>query len=384
MIDANAQFNVKGDSVTDDAPALNAALAHAAATGGGKVTFRGRCKTLSPVVINSSGVWLEGESPITSVLYNPTGSDVLRMGVSGQVLAGMGIRSIGVESNLSGGWGFKADTATDSYVENVRVLNCHNGMGLFNSALLRITGAYINGLKPVVGRGVHIDGGNDQYLTNVTIDNGGVQPYCGFNIAATGGTWLTTCGAVHSGIPFLFQPYGGRTIEHIWTTGCGADTSDQHGWLVDVEPGSILRRWESVNDWAGSCGLNGVAVNGLGQIDGITWQSFRSVYNGYSGFALLAGKNYGIFGSTIAANSRAAHGIHDGVLVHPGVSNFDISHNRIGPVDGFPEDYQRAPVYISPGASDRYFVTHNLVPGNAMPVFDGGTGTNKVVEKNLR
>jgi hypothetical protein len=45
---------------------------------------------------------------------------------------------------------------------------------------------------------------------------------------------------------------------------------------------------------------------------------------------------------------------------------------------------QTCGVYVWPGASDDYVITGNILTGNTVaPLFDGGTGANKLVTNNL-
>jgi hypothetical protein len=99
---------------------------------------------------------------------------------------------------------------------------------------------------------------------------------------------------------------------------------------------------------------------------------------------IYGNKADGIFvnsGGTIVNGCNIAGNLGTGVSVNAGATSFNITGNIIGPSGGYGGN--QYPIYINAGASDVYVITGNILRGNTASLFDGGTGTNKVIANNV-
>lgn len=134
--------------------------------------------------------------------------------------------------------------------------------------------------------------------------------------------------------------------------------------------------------WFGlSSNLNGavVAPDAYSLVDGVIFGACQFSNNAGDGASIVGpnAKNILVNGSMAYGNGRW------GLAALGGTTNFDFSCNRCGPAGGRgPNSY--GIVVESGSAADNYTIVGNRCTGNTVSgLFDGGTGTNKVVANNL-
>ncbi len=86
-------------------------------------------------------------------------------------------------------------------------------------------------------------------------------------------------------------------------------------------------------------------------------------------------------GITVTGNAIRNSGF-DAIVATAGISDFVISGNRVA--DNRTTPVMRYAINVNDGASDRYVITGNLlVPHLTQAIYDGGTGTSKIIANNL-
>lgn len=107
----------------------------------------------------------------------------------------------------------------------------------------------------------------------------------------------------------------------------------------------------------------------------------RFVGASMQGVIVFAGPTDIIFDGNIVAMNNQFNGPYPGIEFLAGATRFQVNNNRVGNLAGFgPFNAQNYGIVVGNGASDHYTITGNLTSGNTVGgVFDGGTGTNKVV-----
>lgn len=125
--------------------------------------------------------------------------------------------------------------------------------------------------------------------------------------------------------------------------------------------------------------INGPSVKGVSITDS-TIHGF-----GAHGVHLVAGSSVLLSGNQISNNNHNAE-FGAGIMVEPGVSDFQILNNVIGPNLASFTTRHTYGILVAPGASNRYSISGNVVlnwlPGGAA-ISDGGAGPTKLVGANL-
>eukprot|EP00747_Dinoflagellata_sp_TGD_P047738 gnl/TRDRNA2_/TRDRNA2_145185_c0_seq1.p1 gnl/TRDRNA2_/TRDRNA2_145185_c0~~gnl/TRDRNA2_/TRDRNA2_145185_c0_seq1.p1 ORF type:complete len:530 (-),score=64.06 gnl/TRDRNA2_/TRDRNA2_145185_c0_seq1:224-1648(-) len=139
-----------------------------------------------------------------------------------------------------------------------------------------------------------------------------------------------------------------------------------------------------------NCYIQGAQNNGHGVFADVGWDSELQILNsrifGNTGAGVvLAGGRRALLSNNIIGHSNAGNSIYPGVLVFPGVSNFVVTGNQIGPVFGDDNTSQQLHgIEIRAGESDNYVVTNNILVGSkSSGLLDGGTGSKKSVMSNV-
>lgn len=109
-----------------------------------------------------------------------------------------------------------------------------------------------------------------------------------------------------------------------------------------------------------------------------------STIHGYGthGLHLAAGSNLLVSGNQISNNNTNGP-FGAGILVEPGVSDFQIVGNLVGPNLVTFTSRHSAGIVVKAGASDRYGIVGNTVLNTDAPILDGGDGLDKRVSANL-
>lgn len=165
-----------------------------------------------------------------------------------------------------------------------------------------------------------------------------------------------------------------------YLTRCATDHAFVAG--VDIQAGMDFNAHQS---WFGST-MAGNAVQFGGTYKG-EGGLFGCNITGNAQFGVLinAGRGISVVDCDINDNGWSSVGTIPNLGVGAGVKGFIVSRNKFLPTQGNATQAANYPIYVTTGASDGYIITHNLAKGHAISnsPLDGGTGTNKLVEKNV-
>lgn len=166
-----------------------------------------------------------------------------------------------------------------------------------------------------------------------------------------------------------------------WVDAVGLECDSNYASAASLVAGA---GFTAVNSWFSSCrsgrGITATATY-KGDIEIVT----SKIINNYLQGALFnAGPvNTKIINSRVGANSVVSSGLHPGILFAANATDFIVTGNKLGTVQGLPNQQSYGAV-VAAGASDRYVIANNLVSGNVTGVVsDGGTGVNKAVANNF-
>lgn len=139
----DAPFNAKGDGITDDTAAIQAAI-DAAGVSGGVVYLPAGIYLCAGLEINKSGVELRGETKSSTILKANAASDILTINATAGSVSDCGVRDIGFNPNGQSisGLTLTGNIENDFHVfERLEFLGAGNNTG-FNRAV-KVTGRMI-------------------------------------------------------------------------------------------------------------------------------------------------------------------------------------------------------------------------------------------------
>lgn len=366
-------FGAKGDGVTDDTVAIQAAL-----NLGGRLYFpKGTF-----VISNGLNVVVEG----TSVVGAGRNSTVIKQTVANKAVfntatAYTEYQSFTIEyatQGIEGGNGFNCSTFYNTW-KDIKVLKAHIAwdFGQYSNSNMLLNILAYN----YTNIGVHI---HDE-AANVLVTN--------FFFVCDNTTTYGLLGAIR-----LFnQAEGnvftnGQIYQGAYTLTTGADLfsiskrpaynkfigvyfdSAQFGTLVDR-----VVEFDFTNCWFSNRPSSGVYIN---QVDGVRFSGGGSVNNAAHGAIIEAAARKVVFnGFSVSGNGTLAANIYSGLKFAPGCSEFVVTNCTIGDTLGF--GTQQYGIHIS-GASDNFNVSNNYLIGNATKnLLDTSTGTNKIISGNV-
>ena len=248
-------------------------------------------------------------------------------------------------------------TGANCIVRNMQIINSatqgHLALGGANG---RATGNTITGLGTVLsterGYGIWALG-----VQTVLIDSNTVS-----------GTGIDGIGANGTGVRIIGNRVAGC---HTWTT---------LGGQIAVYSGSDIIVANNTIGTGGGNGAGGIEIDsGSVLVIGNTVDTVQQ-YGLYLA-ALYGGNGAAVVTGNFIRNSPTAV-FGDSLVVAANVTDFVITGNRI--IDDQATPTSRCPIAISPGTSDRYTITGNLLyPNGRVPAInDGGTGVIKTIANN--
>ena len=129
--------------------------------------------------------------------------------------------------------------------------------------------------------------------------------------------------------------------------------------------------------------MHGISLHGAGTIDGVEFNGHRALNNVLHGAYVGNGINVAFNGGTFAGNDSGNTTTYDGINVAANIEKFAIRGVKAGQASGMPAT-QRYGIVVEPGTSNNYEIIGNDLQGNVTSgIYDGGTGTAKIVKDNL-
>lgn len=379
------QFGAKGDGAANDRPAFLAAYAAPGTFGlyvpAGTYIISGGGITLG------QGQGLLGESSASSIIKTTqaTGDVVTMVGFGSRV------ENMQFDASVVRTAGRYINSAVArTYIRNIEIYNYFTGIAL-SSAYTFVENISINTCSvDGDGYGIHIYGGNDQFIRNVIVDNTEIKaPFAGIYVTQCGGAKISNCDFIRCKVGVYLNSLDGANVSAIDFTDIYCDTSINNAYILSCTGTGWMYYNTFTNCWAASAKNMGWAIGGgTGIVDGVFMVNTRSINNGLDGVSLGTGvRNVTMSGGQIGGNSQKVANVSAGVLIAANVSDVAITGMRIGgTVQNF-SDQQKYSISVGAGSGDRIVITGNdLRTTNAgvgaQPLIFGATGTSNIIDNN--
>lgn len=403
-------FGAKGDGKTDDAVAINAAVAYAKSTsyGGGRIWFPdGVYNISSPIILTGSGFSLVGSSPkAVTIQATYTRGNILQIGQSPHSLDNEndGIYGINLTSfaKMTAGAAIYADGIYNLKIDNVRIAGfVYDGIDLENGASTTygvfLSKLWISGIQ---NQGIIVGANStdtshvvtDIFLSDSMILPGQAQAVCGICLYSAGGFYaagvdITNQGTSHYINAIKLAPLSGTAVNAVMLSRVLTDSSNSEN--ISFQGSGIIADVTITNGWANTSGSGSGIIFNNSHTDGVTIVASAIDSNAKYGVVINGGQNISIQDSRILNNSMSRSENYDGISISPGVSHFTITSNQIGNGGWFNQTghssvHQRWGIDVLPGSSDGYIIALNRGMGNTSGIIsDRGSGPNKFVSGNL-
>lgn len=393
-------YGATGNDTTDDLVAFNDAIAALPPSGGLIYVPEGTYYVSNTIEITKNNVKIMGAGWGSTIIKTTSAAaDIFyALNKSNIVISDL---LLDTAVTKTGGAAINLNFVTFARITGVRIWGQYIGILLQGPDPKEIGGSAINYLTdidirkivPANGVGIVINGGNDQYLTNIVMDLDNCeepepsvcptkQPFAGIRIVKSGATWIHNADILRSGYGLLIDPPS-LTVDWLFVMNSAFDSNANAGIRIAPTGTGTARGLNFTGTWTASNSVTGVYI--AGNVDGVRFVNHRSFRNNNYGILLDGGKNISINNSDISGNSRASCGTYDGIAVAGSVSQFSIINNRSGwMADPINHNTQRYGIHIMDGTSNNYMVTGNDVTYNVLGgLVDSGKGTNKIVTNNL-
>ena len=372
------EFGAKGDDLTDDTVAIQAAH-DALGANGGTVFFPPGIYRVTTINITKPARFLGTARLASRISALSATADVLNITQQGAGAQELFFTSVPVRT---GGSFIRYVTgATLGLVQNCYLEKYFIGIRL-SASINRVDNCDIrDGATTANGAGILVDDGSDHWINHVTMDAPNAsQPTAGIQITSSGNINITDSDIIHHGTDLLVNPGAGQTVASLTVTGSYFDTCSARAILINPTGTGQVVRTRFVNSWSATATSVGILLlpGGTGALDGIEFIGHHSVNNGGHGLQAEPGvTNLKIIGGVFAGNTG------QGILIAAGVNEFSIIGARSGAAIGFAANTQFG-IRVDAGVSTNYMIMSNDLRGNTVgSLFDGGTGTTKYIFGNL-
>ncbi len=312
-------YGAIGDGIHDDTMPIQLAIDGCQTDGGGWVLFPAGIYKVSSLQVPSN-VILEGSGAFCTRLktFQAT-EDVVSVNGYGVRLCNLGFDSF-VE-RTGGSYVNFTPQASSCSIDHFAMEKAYIGVRGASPLSLYIEQGDIRNLSTAPGScGVLINGGQDHYLSRLTMDNEpNAQPSAGIRIEATGNTNISDCDIIHCGYDLHIQ--GGYSIyvhdSYFDSAGCG----------IFIEALTGVHRCHFNGCWTAGHTGHGVLLNpgAIGTIDTIDFINHHSLGNSNDGIHLGKGNNLRVQASTCCTSPNGS-----GIGVGMGAKHVTILGNKLG------------------------------------------------------
>ena len=400
-----AAWGARGDGVTDDTAAIQAAINAAAAAGGGTVKLSpGTYIVSAPLSVEANSIHIAGAGPGATVL-SPTSltADVITAGLTG-TRTDLSVRglTIGGAAPRTAGAAVHWGTVFRGHVEDCDLIAPFNGVYLSGpSSIIYLRGIYIVNVTPATGVGVYMNGfANDVYLSDVLMDNPPAsQPFAGIRLSSASGIWLTDCDILHAGHGLRVDPPASQTVQWLFALNCAFDSCAIAGVYINASTATstitglqFTACWTSSNGMTGTTaavsGIHGLVVLGAAgsTINGLSFVGHRAFVNTGDGMLINAGNDILVEAAQASGNSAppTAAAAYQGIAIGGTVNGCQVIGCRSGQMAGF-ANTQNYGIAVIGATPTNYLIATNDVRSNVAPnpLLDQGTTTQKNIRDNL-
>lgn len=375
------QFGCKIDNGTDDTTAFQNAVT---AMANGELYHPGGTCVISGVNISSS-IKIIGAGQKSSVIKtNSATADVLNVTVAGVLIEKLWFDSS--VTRTAGAFVRFQSGCSQVVLRDFYMTNYFVGIRDTSSAASRIQDGYMFGPPAVPGAGsagILVDGGNDTYINQVTMDApAAAQPQAGIQVTQTGALNITDCDIIHHTADLLINPGNNQSVASVYAVNSYFDTAVR-GVSIAPTGNGVVVRLHFIGCWTSSHTDSGFVVqsSSSGVLDGIEITNHHAILCTGSGVLLNSGttnpSSVTILGGDFCGNGQ------DGIAIGAGVVNFSIIGAHCGAYAGQSGNGQWG-ILIAAGASNQYVIQGCHLLGNTSgTISDGGTGSTKFIENNI-
>lgn len=389
----------------DDAPALNSAIAAAAARGGGVIEMGpGTHRWKSPVLVNSSGIGIKGAGAgATKIIIDDssgqvgdgiTFQDVNRCSITDLLITAAAPRTAGNAIMVSGGdptmpivTGLPQHS-NGIVIERLDMDHQFKGITLKDSAgppLLSMWTCYVSDCRLRDFNGgdfftLNASDGSSHFIDGLYCTQTDVSlrtPGAGIVLSGSGESHWSRCVTYGTQYGILVQPISGGIVYASDFTQCVFDTAWTHCGFINVGP--VRRTFGDVSFvrcWFGNATNYGCIVNDVG-VSMVSFGRCTFIRNGFYGLALASCAQVDADICTFAANTQG------GFLATGNATDFSVKNSRFLSTNGIVNVTQPVGVQVNAGCNN-FIVTGNDLRDNTTPLIDStGAGANKITTPNL-
>ncbi|CAJ0710722.1 glycosyl hydrolase family 28-related protein [Ralstonia thomasii] len=375
------QFGCKIDGATDDTTAIQAAVT---ALASGDLYHPGGTCVISSINITTA-LKLIGAGPKSSIIKtNSATLDVLNCTGVGIV-----IEKIGFDTSVTrtaGAFVRFQSACSQVTLRDFAMSNYFVGIRDTSAAASRIQDGYMFGPATAPGAGsagILVDGGNDTYINQVTMDAPAAQqPAAGIQVTQTGALNITDCDIIHHTADLLINPGNGQSVASVYAVNSYFDTAVRGVSIAPTGNGVVIRL-HFIGCWTSSHTDSGFFVqsSSTGALDGIEITNHHAILCAANGMLFNNGTT-NPSGITILGGDFAGNG-QNGIAFGAGVLNFSVIGAHSGAYAGQAGNGQWG-ILIAAGASNQYVIQGCHLLGNTSgTISDGGTGSTKFIENNI-
>ncbi|CAE6746730.1 hypothetical protein R69619_02733 [Paraburkholderia nemoris] len=364
---------------TDSTTCLNNAIAAAGskALTIGPGTYKYTALTIGhPITIRGAGL------ASTILMETSATGDGITVSANQVVIEGIGFnasvtRTAGAFVNMTSGT--SQVTLRDFYMTGHFL-----GVHMTCAAECRVqSGTMYGGATTTGSGGILVDGGNDQYVSQVTMDApSGSQQWMGIQVTNSGALNFTDLDIIHHGYDLLIDPASGQSVASLYAENSYFDTAS-YGIFVNPSGTGNVIRLHFIGCWSSSQANAGIQIQpaGTGTTSGIEFIAHHAIGNGSNGALIQAGTAaptaVKFIGGDFAGNAQ------NGIAFGAGVGYFSVIGVNAGAYAGVGGNGAWG-VIASAGSGDYYTISDTQAVGNTSGgISDGGTGTHKWVKSNL-
>jgi hypothetical protein len=350
-----ADFGADGSGMDATIPLTNAIAALGAY--GGMIVFPPGDFPISQVVTSTKPVGLIGSGVQTTVIRATTPADnVLIFDYPGCSM--QGIRMSSIVPRTGGHYIRMTPSSNNAIISDCYLRYYHGGIKVETGATVHIERTSMR--DGVTGAGtyaIHLGGGNDYHINDVSIDNPLGQPEAGIVIDGTLSLQSSGCDIMRAGKALWVKHAYSAFFENTFF-----DSSETGIFIEAMYP--IVRCKFS------GCGVSshsgrGVHMQGPSIIDDIIFSHCDFDFNGQDGL-LINGNNVKVVNSSIAGNGGS------GIVLGSSLNDSFITGNRIGETEGA-SGQNVLGIYNLGGYTDTIIEKNNL-KGNTWGAW-GGAGS---------
>jgi hypothetical protein len=399
-------FNVVGygalPSLGDNTAAINAAIAAAAANGGGIVYIPPGTFTITGAItpITKNGIYIKGSGQFATIL-KPT-SDTANfltvgdeaLGTAG-VVKGVGISDLSIQHNStrSAGYTIKAVNAQHVYFKDLYISNAFT---MFQLGSATDTNSIWTVIEDVIGNctgsgiGVNILGGsNGIHLINLQINNENLGTALNITTGTNGMDTLYMDNCLFQRFAYGILATGSSgTVQNAYFTNCIFDGIDNGSLVISPTATGVVTRFHFSNCWFTSDLNDAVVISAAnaGNTDGIYFSQCRWITVKNRGVVINSGNAINLkFSDCIISNcSTAGSGLYPAVQTAAGCKKFYFTGCVIGN-EGKTTTNQSYAFFLG-ADNDLYEIVNCVLLENvtgAISDAGGTTFTKKLIKDNL-